>query len=153
MCNTNGAVTNTFNWPRHVSAPMSRERTICLRGHDLRKAILRSWYGRRSEENRSRQGDTRRWHQYQHSSDLARWRRACSFWRPPFKEVTDTVEGLAKALVTTLKKVKPRAASVEFGVQVGIESGKLTALLVKGTGNANLKITLEWGEITEDMTR
>ena len=39
------------------------------------------------------------------------------------------------------------------GVQVGIESGKLTALLVKGTGNANLKITLEWGEITEDMTR
>jgi len=76
-----------------------------------------------------------------------------AFGVPPFKEVTDTVEGLAKALVTTLKKVKPRAASVEFGVQVGIESGKLTALLVKGTGNANLKITLEWGEITEDMTR
>ena len=76
-----------------------------------------------------------------------------AFGIPPFQEVTDTVEGLAKALVTTLKKVKPRAASVEFGVQVGIESGKLTALLVKGTGNANLKITLEWGEITEDMTR
>src|SRR5947209_12815798 len=76
-----------------------------------------------------------------------------AFGVPPFKEVTDTVEGLAKALVTTLKKVKPRAASVEFGVQVGIESGKLTALLVKGTGNANLKITLECGEITEDLSR
>ena len=64
-----------------------------------------------------------------------------------FKEVTDTVEGLAKAMIDTLKKVKPRTATVEFGLQIGIESGKLTALLVKGTGSANLKITLEWGEI------
>ena len=72
-----------------------------------------------------------------------------AFGVPPFKEVTDTVEGLARAIVTTLKKVKPRSASVEFGVQIGVESGKLTALLVKGTGNANLKITLEWGEISD----
>ena len=64
-----------------------------------------------------------------------------------FKEVTDTVESLAKAMVSTLRKVKPRTATVEFGLQIGVESGKLTALLVKGTGNANLKITLEWGEI------
>ena len=66
-----------------------------------------------------------------------------------FKEVTDTVEGLAKAMLGTLKKVKPRTATVEFGVQIGVESGKLTALLVKGTGNANLKITLEWGEVSD----
>jgi len=64
-----------------------------------------------------------------------------------FKEVTDTVESLARAMIGTLKKVKPRTATVEFGLQIGVESGKLTALLVKGTGNANLKITLEWGEI------
>lgn len=64
-----------------------------------------------------------------------------------FKEVTDTVEGLARAMIGTLKKVKPRAATVEFGLQIGVESGKLTALLVKGTGNANLKITLEWGQV------
>ncbi len=66
-----------------------------------------------------------------------------------FKEVTDTIESLARAMVGTLKKVKPRTATVEFGLQIGIESGKLTALLVKGTGNANLKITLEWGEISD----
>lgn len=66
-----------------------------------------------------------------------------------FKEVTDTVESLARAMVGTLKKVKPRTATVEFGLQIGVESGKLTALLVKGTGNANLKITLEWGEISD----
>ena len=52
-------------------------------------------------------------------------------------------------MLTTLQKVKPRAASVEFGLEIGIESGQLTALLVKGTGTANLKITLEWGEINE----
>lgn len=66
-----------------------------------------------------------------------------------FKEVTDTVESLARAMVGTLKKAKPRTATVEFGLQIGIESGKLTALLVKGTGNANLKLTLEWGEISD----
>ncbi len=66
-----------------------------------------------------------------------------------FKEVTDTVESLARAMIGTLKKVKPRTATVEFGLQIGVESGKLTALLVKGTGNANLKITLEWGEIND----
>jgi hypothetical protein len=69
-----------------------------------------------------------------------------------FKEVTDTVEGLAKAMIGTLKKVRPRTATVEFGLQIGIESGKLTALLVKGTGSANLKITLEWGEIGDSDT-
>jgi Trypsin-co-occurring domain 1 len=33
---------------------------------------------------------------------------------------------------------------VEFGIDVGIESGKLTALICKGSGNASLKITLEF---------
>jgi hypothetical protein len=68
-----------------------------------------------------------------------------------FKEVTDTIESLARAMVGTLKKVKPHTATVEFGLQIGVESGKLTALLVKGTGNANLKITLEWSEISESI--
>jgi hypothetical protein len=49
-------------------------------------------------------------------------------------------------LTTALKKVKPKKASVEFGLEVAVESGKLTTLLVKGTGTANLKIALEWGE-------
>jgi hypothetical protein len=43
-----------------------------------------------------------------------------------------------------LAKVKPKKASVEFSLKVGVESGKLTSLLVKGTGEGNLKITLEW---------
>ena len=70
---------------------------------------------------------------------------------PSFKEVTDAVEGIAQAMVTTLKKVKPQGASVEFGLEIGLEAGQLTALLVKGTGTANLKIILEWGEINESV--
>lgn len=62
-----------------------------------------------------------------------------------FKELTDSIEGIAATLSETLQRVKPDAATVEFGVEVGIESGNLTALIVKGTGKANLKITLAWG--------
>jgi hypothetical protein len=64
---------------------------------------------------------------------------------PSFDGVTDAVEGIAKALAGTLSRVSPSKAAVEFGLDVGLESGQLTALLVKGSGNASVKITLEWG--------
>jgi len=63
-----------------------------------------------------------------------------------FKEVANKIEGIAEALIGTLKKVKPQSASVEFGIEMAVEAGHLTALLVKGTGMANLKITLQWGD-------
>jgi hypothetical protein len=69
-----------------------------------------------------------------------------------FEEVTRTIESLANAVVSTLKKVKPRAASVEFGIEIGVEPGKLTALLVKGTGTANLKVVLQWGEMDDSIS-
>jgi len=65
----------------------------------------------------------------------------------PFQEVTNTIKGIATSVVDTLKEVKPRRASVEFGLEIGVESGKLTTLLVKGSGTANLKITIEWGDV------
>jgi ribosomal protein S5 len=65
---------------------------------------------------------------------------------PSFKEVTDALEGIAQSVMTSLIKVKPRKATVEFGLEIGLESGNLTAIIVKGSGTANLKITLEWGE-------
>ncbi len=64
----------------------------------------------------------------------------------PFEGVTDAIESIAASIVTTLEKVKPKKASVEFGIEVALESGQLTALLVKGSGTSNLKITLEWGD-------
>ena len=50
----------------------------------------------------------------------------------------------ALAVQAALVKVKPAKASVELGLEVGLEAGQLTALLVKGSGKANLKITLTW---------
>jgi Trypsin-co-occurring domain 1 len=64
----------------------------------------------------------------------------------PFQEITNAVEGIASSFMKTIEKVKPKKASVEFGIEVTLESGQLTALLVKGTGTSNLKVTLEWGE-------
>jgi hypothetical protein len=61
-----------------------------------------------------------------------------------FQEVTKTIEGIAESLMVTLNKVRPQSADVEFGLEVGAESGQLMALLVKGTGTAHLKITLQW---------
>lgn len=61
-----------------------------------------------------------------------------------FQEVTDAIEAIANSLTKTFDKVKPKKAGVEFGLEVGIESGKLSAMLVKGSGKANFKITLEY---------
>ena len=63
-----------------------------------------------------------------------------------FSEVTNAIEAIANSVTETFNRVKPKKAQVEFSLKVGIESGKLTTLLVKGTGEANLKVTLEWGE-------
>jgi Trypsin-co-occurring domain 1 len=64
-----------------------------------------------------------------------------------FKDVTNAIEGVADALAATFKKVQPKGASVEFGVDIGVDSGHLTTLLVKGTASATLKITLMWGDV------
>lgn len=71
----------------------------------------------------------------------------------PFKDVTDKIESIAEAVLETIKKVKPQSASVEFGIEMAVEAGHLTALLVKGTGTANLKITLQWGDVTLDVVQ
>jgi hypothetical protein len=48
------------------------------------------------------------------------------------------------AVLSGMRKIKPAKVAVEFGCEVGVESGQLTAILVKGTAKANLKVTLEW---------
>lgn len=50
----------------------------------------------------------------------------------PFNQVTETLD-----------KIKPDKASANFGVELAVEAGNLTALIVKGWGKGNLEITLE----------
>ena len=63
---------------------------------------------------------------------------------PAFDEISPTIEGIANSMVKTLQKIGPSKGTVEFGLQVAVEAGHLTTLLVKGSGAASLKITLEW---------
>jgi hypothetical protein len=64
--------------------------------------------------------------------------------------IRSAVEGLARVVQEALVAVKPHTASVEFALEIGVESGKLTALWVKGSGKANLKITLAWASNSHD---
>ncbi len=61
-----------------------------------------------------------------------------------FDGVTDSIEAIAERVTGALERVRPDKATVEFGIDVGVESGGLTGLLAKGSGSATLKITLEW---------
>ncbi|NJO73568.1 MAG: hypothetical protein HC833_07265 [Leptolyngbyaceae cyanobacterium RM1_406_9] len=61
-----------------------------------------------------------------------------------FQGVTDAIEGVAEAITASLQKVSPHKASVKFGLEIQIEQGSLVAAIVRGTGKANLEITLEW---------
>ncbi len=61
-----------------------------------------------------------------------------------FTDVTDAIESIAEAVTTSLRKAAPTKASVKFGLEIQIEQGSLVAAIVRGTGKANLEITLEW---------
>lgn len=63
-----------------------------------------------------------------------------------FQELSNILEGLVEALAVPLQKAKPQKASVKFGLEMAVESGSLTAAIVKGAGKANLEITLEWNQ-------
>ncbi len=62
----------------------------------------------------------------------------------PFSEITTTIESIARDLAACIETVRPDKASVEFGVDIGVEAGKLTALLASGAVSGNLKVKLEW---------
>jgi hypothetical protein len=62
----------------------------------------------------------------------------------PFTEFTKAVEGIASSFTSSLKRLGPNRASVELALEAGVQAGQLTALLVKGSGKASMKIVLEW---------
>ena len=62
----------------------------------------------------------------------------------PFEHITEFLGGIASGIRDTLEKAKPKKAAVELGVEFGLEAGQLVALIARGSGKANLKISLEW---------
>ena len=62
----------------------------------------------------------------------------------PFEGLSSSIEAIAERMTAALDRVKPDRAAIEFGIDVGVAPGALTALIVKGTGTATIKVTLEW---------
>lgn len=71
-------------------------------------------------------------------------REDVAFEIKPFTQVTEALEEITAALAETLRKTQPDKATVKFGLELAIDSGQLTAVIVKGSGKANLEIALEW---------
>ncbi|MFB7861189.1 MULTISPECIES: CU044_2847 family protein [unclassified Streptomyces] len=63
---------------------------------------------------------------------------------PDLSEVTGALSSFAAQLGEALHRAAPERVTVEFGCQLGIDSGALTALIVQGSASANFRVTLEW---------
>jgi Trypsin-co-occurring domain 1 len=61
------------------------------------------------------------------------------------ERVRDALEGVGVLVSDAFNKIAPTKVSVELGFSFEIQSGHLTAVLVKGNVEADLKISLEWG--------
>lgn len=61
-----------------------------------------------------------------------------------FDQLMEPLKGITDVVFRSLREMKVPKATVEFGMEMAMESGALTALLVRGSGTANLKVTLEW---------
>jgi hypothetical protein len=62
----------------------------------------------------------------------------------PFEIVSEALESLGRSLASAVEKVAPSKASIEFGMEVGLEAGKLTALVCQGKTTANFTVKFEW---------
>ena len=63
---------------------------------------------------------------------------------PDLSAVSGALASFAGQIGEALDRAAPDRATVEFGCQLGLEAGKLTALVVQGTTSASLRVTLEW---------
>lgn len=62
----------------------------------------------------------------------------------PFGAVADAITRISEVVAESIQAVRPTKAVVKYGLSIGIEQGSLVAAIVRGTGKANLEITLEW---------
>lgn len=61
-----------------------------------------------------------------------------------FSQVTDQLKEISQQLSKSFTNLGNSKTILEFGVQVDVESGNLTSMIVRGSANANIKIILEW---------
>lgn len=61
-----------------------------------------------------------------------------------FEPAKKAIQAVVTELGDAIRAAKPQEASVEIGFSFTAKTGKLTALLVEGGGEASLKVTLTW---------
>ena len=61
-----------------------------------------------------------------------------------YEKFSMSVEKIASQTIEPLKKLQAKKITLKMGLALGIESGGLTAMIVKGTGKANMEVTIEW---------
>lgn len=61
-----------------------------------------------------------------------------------FKEVGETLEGIAAAIKSSLEQVAPDNVTVELALELAVKNGRLSGLIVEGGGKGALNVTLEW---------
>jgi len=61
-----------------------------------------------------------------------------------YEKFSMSVEKIASKTLEPLKKLNAKKVTLKMGLSLGLESGAITAMLVKGTGNANMEVTIEW---------
>jgi len=66
-----------------------------------------------------------------------------------FSDFSNTVGKIASETLKPLKQINAKKLTIKMGMNIGVESGKLTALLVEGSANANIEITIEWSNESE----
>ena len=64
-----------------------------------------------------------------------------------FHSMIETIKSYTKIAYNTLKEIEdikgPNKISLEFGIKVGVNG---TVYIAKGTGEANIKISINWDE-------
>ena len=62
----------------------------------------------------------------------------------PIEQITTLVGDIAQSIGKGIERAAPTKASIELGVEFGLQEGRLVGLIARGSGKANLKITFEW---------
>lgn len=59
-----------------------------------------------------------------------------------------TISSVATAVHGSVQGLKPDTVSVEFGLELSLDAGKVVAVLAAGGAKASLKVKLDWGTAT-----
>lgn len=61
-----------------------------------------------------------------------------------FSGISKSLENIVQAMLVPLQNVKPDKATIKFGIQLRVDSGRVEAFVTKGINAANFEITMEW---------